>query len=115
MRYIIQLLKLQVHLAKCIALTFADAKVMGLLVVNAIVAGTSAVVYSALEGWSLLDATYFAVVTAATIGYGDFAPVTALGRAFTIFYVVIEVGLFVLLATAVSTTFYRTSVEHSEK
>ena len=30
--------------------------------------------YWLVEGWSLLDAAYFAVVTIATVGYGDLAP-----------------------------------------
>ena len=37
-----------------------------------------------VEGWSLLDAAYFAVVTIATVGYGDFAPHTTIGKIFTI-------------------------------
>ena len=37
-------------------------------------------VYSLIEGWSFLDSTYFVVVTLFTIGFGDFAPDTHLGR-----------------------------------
>lgn len=37
-------------------------------------------IYSAIEGWSFLDATYFTVVTLFTIGFGDFSPATHLGR-----------------------------------
>src|SRR4051812_40793164 len=44
--------------------------------------------YWFVEGWSLLDAAYFAVVTIATVGYGDFAPQTTLGKIFTIGYIV---------------------------
>ena len=36
--------------------------------------------YWLVEGWSLLDAAYFAVVTIATVGYGDLAPDTTLGK-----------------------------------
>ena len=45
-------------------------------------------VYHWLEGWSYLDALYFSVVSLATVGYGDLAPKTPLGRAFTIFYII---------------------------
>jgi hypothetical protein len=45
------------------------------------------------EGWSLLDAFYFSVITLATVGYGDFAPRTALGKLFTTGYVLVGVGL----------------------
>ena len=53
--------------------------------------------YSAVEGWSLLDSLYFCVMTAATVGFGDLAPRTDLGKAFTIVYVLIGVGLLVLV------------------
>jgi voltage-gated potassium channel len=53
--------------------------------------------YSIVEGWSLLDSFYFTVITAATIGYGDFAPKTDLGKLFTIAYALISVGLLVLI------------------
>ena len=31
--------------------------------------------YRIVEGWSLLDAAYFSVVTIATVGYGDLSPI----------------------------------------
>jgi hypothetical protein len=36
------------------------------------------------EGWSLGESIYFAFVSALTIGYGDLAPKTFLGRVFAI-------------------------------
>jgi voltage-gated potassium channel len=56
-----------------------------------------ALAYHWLEGWSYLDALYFSVVSLATVGYGDLAPKTPLGRAFTIFYIIN--GVVILLAT----------------
>ena len=47
-----------------------------------------------MEGWSLLDALYFCVMTMATVGYGDLAPGTPLSKAFTIGYAMLGVGLF---------------------
>jgi voltage-gated potassium channel len=43
-------------------------------------------IYHNVEGWSYLDSTYFMVITATTIGYGDFAPQTDIGKITTIFY-----------------------------
>jgi voltage-gated potassium channel len=51
------------------------------------------VVYRWVEGWSLLDAFYFSVVTLATVGYGDFSPATAAGKLFTVAYILVGVGL----------------------
>jgi hypothetical protein len=45
------------------------------------------------EGWTLLDAFYFSVITLATVGYGDFTPRTTLGKLFTVGYVLVGVGL----------------------
>jgi hypothetical protein len=36
------------------------------------------------EGWSLQESVYFSFVSGLTIGYGDFAPKTLLGRALAI-------------------------------
>jgi hypothetical protein len=36
------------------------------------------------EGWSVLESFYFAFVSGLTIGYGDFAPKTGLGRVLSI-------------------------------
>jgi len=43
-------------------------------------------VYHSVEGWNYLDSTYFLVITATTIGYGDITPQTDLGKIITIFY-----------------------------
>ena len=58
--------------------------------------------YWLVEGWSLLDAAYFAVVTIATVGYGDLAPHTTLGKIFTIGYIVSGIGIFVAAITALA-------------
>lgn len=58
--------------------------------------------YWLVEGWSLLDSAYFAVVTIATVGYGDIAPQTALGKIFTIGYIFSGIGIFVAAVTALA-------------
>jgi hypothetical protein len=50
-----------------------------------------AVVYMHVEGWTLLESTYFCIVTMTTVGYGDYSPETPLGKAFTL--VMILVGI----------------------
>jgi Ion channel len=43
------------------------------------------------------DAVWWAVVTVATVGYGDYYPVTAVGRIIAIFMILSGVGIFALM------------------
>jgi len=49
--------------------------------------------YSYIEGWNYLDSLYFTVVTVTTIGYGDIAPQTDIGKIFTIFFSFLGIGM----------------------
>lgn len=68
--------------------------------------------YAVVEGWSLLDSLYFSVITASTVGFGDFAPTTAPGRAFTIVYVLISVGLLVFILSRIAAGMVERKVAH---
>ena len=59
-------------------------------------------VYDELEGWGLLDTTYFLTVTITTVGYGDFCPETPEGKLFTVVWAGV-VALFVLLVVFLAT------------
>jgi len=61
------------------------------LVVILLLAGT--IFYVKVERWTLLDALYFCVTTLTTIGFGEPAPVTALGKIFTILYVILGISI----------------------
>ncbi len=54
---------------------------------------TGTVVYKFLLGLSWLDASYFTVVTMATVGYGDIHPVAPEARTFTIFFILGGIGI----------------------
>jgi len=45
-----------------------------------------AYIYHIIEGWKYLDSLYFVVMTATTVGYGDFVPKTDAGKIFTMFF-----------------------------
>jgi len=49
--------------------------------------------YSRYEGWRVLDALYFTIITLTTIGYGDFAPQTDAGKIFTMVYIFVGISL----------------------
>jgi len=63
--------------------------------------------YHYLEGWSYVDALYFSIITLTTIGYGDFSPQTTEGKLFTIFYIILGVGIIL--------TFINTVYHHFQK
>ncbi|QDQ09507.1 two pore domain potassium channel family protein [Streptomyces spectabilis] len=71
---------------------------------------SATVFYAGQERWSVLDSLYFAVCTGLTIGYGDLAPVTALGKVFTVLYGLLAVGAFAALATQLARAFTTTNV-----
>lgn len=49
--------------------------------------------YHYFEKWTWIDSIYFCVVTLTTVGYGDFAPQTDGGKIFTIFYIIVGIGI----------------------
>ena len=52
-----------------------------------IVIGLGTIVYGMTESLKFVDALYFTVVTATTVGFGDYYPETTSGKIFTLFYV----------------------------
>ena len=63
---------------------------------------TGTIFYTLVEGWDPLDALYFSVISLATVGYGDITPQTALGKLFTIFFVLAGVGVLVVFVSEVA-------------
>lgn len=57
-----------------------------------------AVFYRFVEKLDWVDAFYFCTITLATVGYGDIVPHTTAGKLFTIFYVVIGIGIIATFA-----------------
>ena len=80
-----------------------DAEFRALLFVLVGLLVCGAIFYSTVEHWSILDSLYFSVSTLATVGYGDLHPTTPLSKVFTIFYIVLGVGVFVAFITKVTT------------
>jgi voltage-gated potassium channel len=55
------------------------------LVLITLLGGT--IFYSVVERWSVVDAFYFSVTTLTTVGLGDLAPKTTIGKLFTVIYI----------------------------
>jgi hypothetical protein len=77
-----------------------DPKVRGISLVTAVVVSGATVFYMLVEGWRLVDAAYFSVVTIATVGYGDISPQTDIGKIFTMAYIFCGIGLFIAAGSA---------------
>lgn len=79
-----------------------DPSYRNLLFTTFFILGVGTVMYHYLEGWTWLDSFYFSVITLTTIGYGDFSPQTGPGKIFTLFYILIGIGI---ILTFVNTVF----------
>lgn len=86
---------------------FRQPEVQGVASLTVALIVVATIFYWLVEGWSLLDAVYFSVVTIATVGYGDLAPETTLGKLFTIGFIFSGIGLFVAAVTAVAQAILR--------
>ena len=62
-----------------------------------------------------LDCLYMAVITLTTVGYGDFSPVTFAGRLFTMFYVLIGIGIIVALISRIASNAAEARVERRKE
>lgn len=84
-----------------------DPKVHGLLIFAFSMIALATVTFWLVEGWSLLDAAFFSVVTISTVGYGNLVPETAVGKLFAMFYILVGLGVFVAAASAVAEALLR--------
>ncbi len=78
-----------------------DFRTLVILVFFTLMTGT--IFYSLQEGWSLVDALYFSVTTLTTVGWGDLAPTTTIGKLFTLVYIFNGLGLLAGLINTIAT------------
>lgn len=81
------------HFLRAIRRGLADPEFRSLCILVGIVIGSGTLFYHFVEGMTWIDAFYFCVITLTTVGYGDFAPKTTLGKLFTVAYIFIGLGL----------------------
>ena len=77
-----------------------DFRSLVFLVFLTLLIGT--IFYSYQEGWGLIDAFYFSVTTLTTVGFGDLAPTTPVGKLFTVVYIFSGLGLIAAFINAIA-------------
>ena len=70
-----------------------DKEFRALFIWVVIVIAIGTAFYARVEGWRVLDALYFTIITLTTVGYGDLAPQTDPGKIFTIVYIFVGLSL----------------------
>lgn len=81
------------HVRRAAWQALRDPRTRGLVYATLLVIVGGAVFYRAVEGWRWLDAFYFTVTTLTTVGYGDLVPQTDAAKVFTIFYILVGLGI----------------------
>ena len=81
------------HFVRAIRKGLADPEFRSLCILVLIVIGSGTFFYHFVEGMGWIDAFYFCVITLTTVGYGDFAPQTPIGKLFTVVYIFVGLGL----------------------
>lgn len=100
------------HFSKAV---ISDIIMYGLVLFTLLVIAGAATFYHHVEGWSWLDSFYFCVITISTVGYGDFTPHTVAGKIFTIFYILIGLGLFVSVTANLGSHLYNSLTFHKNQ
>ena len=94
---------------------FQDPEYRSLLYTTTFILLIGALTYHHLEGWSYVDALYFSIISLTTIGYGDFSPQTTGGKLFTIFYIIVGVGMILTFINTVYLHFQKEQLANQEK
>ncbi|MBU2616271.1 MAG: potassium channel family protein [Nanoarchaeota archaeon] len=71
--------------------------------------------YHNVEGWRFLDSIYFASMTATTVGYGDFIPVTDVGKMFTIPFSFLGIAFVFYFISVLGSIFFKKHVSRHLK
>lgn len=62
--------------------------------------------YILIEGFSFLEALYMTIITIASVGFSEVRPLSDAGRIFTIFLIMLNLGLFTYFITQLSRFFF---------
>ena len=79
-----------------------DPASRGVVVLALLTLITGTLFYRWSEGWGIVDALYFSVVTLTTIGYGDLVPTSTVAKLFTVMYSFIGIGIIAAFITSLA-------------
>ena len=103
------------ELAYALIVAFRNPRVRALMGFTFTMIIIASVFYHYAEGWDMVDAVYFSVITLATIGYGDLAPHTTIGKLFTVGFVLTGLGIFVATVSAFAESMIETRRTEMDK
>ena len=99
-------------LARAMAAVWRDPETKALPVVAGVLVLTGTLFYWRFEdGWTVIDALYFCVVTLTTVGFGDLHPTSPGTQIFTIIYILTGLGILVALLSSVAQAYLRQKAE----
>jgi len=78
-------------------------KIALIILLTIIIIGTTG--FHFIEGWSFADSFYVCMATLSTVGYGDFAPASTVGKFFTVGVIIFGVGMMFYTLVLVAETF----------
>ena len=81
------------RIGRSIRVGLQDPEFEALLLLLVVILCSGTLFYHDIEGWSWLDSLYFSVVTITTVGYGDLSPHSAIGKIFTMAYLLVGIGI----------------------
>ena len=99
-------------LARAMAEVWRDPETKALPLVAGVLVLTGTLFYWRFEdGWSVIDALYFCVVTLTTVGFGDLHPTSSGTQLFTIVYILTGLGILVALLSSVAQKYLEQKAE----
>ena len=90
------------RLLRAIGRALAEPATRGVVLLAALLLAGGTAFYARAEGWSVVDALYFSVVTLTTIGYGDLAPTSDATKLFTVVYSLAGIGVIAAFVTSLA-------------
>jgi voltage-gated potassium channel len=69
-----------------------ERRLLRIVLTFAVIIAFGGVGYAVIEGWSLLDAFYMAVITVTTVGFAEVYPLSRMGKLFTLVLILLGVG-----------------------